>query len=414
MNNHLAQNAETPSGVSARTNGDITINQGGYLSVYISNETSGMATWFDDLEVRFTRGKLLEETHYYPYGMPVRISQDGNITENKYLYQGKEFNKTENLNLYDFHARQYDPLLGRFTSPDPLEQFYSTYVGMGNNPTNSTDPTGMWVGFNGGLDMRFGDNHWYLIHDVEDYNSWLLSWEVHATDMSTVPFIETVNFESSAGAGSESIFDLNEADAEFAALSFEDADAASSTAMARSELESMMENLGLDISSLDEYMTIEEINELKEEIEEAIDEEVESVDKIVDLRYEGALALADGEKDKLSKNQKLLLAAPAAAIDGPLPVAEFGLAIYATYLYKDEIFDGAVKLSNAIANKIDEFIVWSKGGKQYIYDHEISPLNDAALAQKLKEAIASKDNSMKKRIYTEEKRRKTRRKGKGK
>lgn len=28
------------------------------------------------------------------------------------------------LDLYDFHARQYDPVLGRFTTPDPLSEKY--------------------------------------------------------------------------------------------------------------------------------------------------------------------------------------------------------------------------------------------------------------------------------------------------
>ena len=42
----------------------------------------------------------------------------------RYQYSGKEFDRMNGLDLYDFHARQYDPVLGRFTSPDPLSEKY--------------------------------------------------------------------------------------------------------------------------------------------------------------------------------------------------------------------------------------------------------------------------------------------------
>jgi hypothetical protein len=41
-----------------------------------------------------------------------------------------------------FEARWYDPALGRWHSPDPLEQFHSAYVGMANDPANFIDPDG--------------------------------------------------------------------------------------------------------------------------------------------------------------------------------------------------------------------------------------------------------------------------------
>jgi len=50
------------------------------------------------------------------------------------------------MQLYDFHARQYDPQIGRFWGIDPLDQFPSGYTGMGNDPANNIDPSGMWTG----------------------------------------------------------------------------------------------------------------------------------------------------------------------------------------------------------------------------------------------------------------------------
>jgi len=64
---------------------------------------------------------------------------------NRFLYQGKEWQTSLALNLYDFHARQYDPATGRFTGVDPkadIMPYMGTYAGMMNNPTFYTDPDG--------------------------------------------------------------------------------------------------------------------------------------------------------------------------------------------------------------------------------------------------------------------------------
>ena len=46
------------------------------------------------------------------------------------------------LEWNSFELRMYDPVIGRWTTPDPYGEFYSPYVGMGNNPINLNDPTG--------------------------------------------------------------------------------------------------------------------------------------------------------------------------------------------------------------------------------------------------------------------------------
>ena len=43
-------------------------------------------------------------------------------TTDRYQYSGKELDRMNGLDLYDFHARQYDPVLGRFTTPDPIDK----------------------------------------------------------------------------------------------------------------------------------------------------------------------------------------------------------------------------------------------------------------------------------------------------
>ncbi|MEZ5045776.1 MAG: RHS repeat-associated core domain-containing protein [Chitinophagaceae bacterium] len=134
---------------------EIDIRQGGYAAIYISNYSKDKLVYFDNLYIQFTRGILKEENHYYPYGMNLKISSQPG-TSNNTLYQSKELNRTESLNWYNFDARQYDPLIGRFTSIDPAGQYASGYVGMGNNPVSLVDPTGMYT-LNTGNYKRCGD-----------------------------------------------------------------------------------------------------------------------------------------------------------------------------------------------------------------------------------------------------------------
>lgn len=70
-----------------------------------------------------------------------------------YTYQGKEWQNNEwasfggkKLELYDFGARMYDPVLGRWNVPDPAEQYANPYLAMGNSPANQIDPDGTWSG----------------------------------------------------------------------------------------------------------------------------------------------------------------------------------------------------------------------------------------------------------------------------
>jgi RHS repeat-associated protein len=131
----------------------MVIPANGYLAVYLSNGARlGCGTcndvFFDQLVVRMTTGKLREESHYYPFGLPIGSmgSAAAGFTPNKDKYQSNEFNKDLGLNLMDFHNRQYDPQLGRFLSIDPMAAataMMSPYVAMNNNPVSVTDPLGL-------------------------------------------------------------------------------------------------------------------------------------------------------------------------------------------------------------------------------------------------------------------------------
>ena len=70
-------------------------------------------------------------------------------------FNGKELDNISGLNWYDFSARYYDDVLGRFTTPDPMAEMYysiSPYAAFGNSPLRFVDPTGMRA-----LDTQYHD-----------------------------------------------------------------------------------------------------------------------------------------------------------------------------------------------------------------------------------------------------------------
>ncbi len=121
---------------------------GGYV-VLATTAISTMPIAFDGFTVNLYHGGLIQENHYYPFGLTVNMASATGGIKNKIKYQGKELQDDLGLNLYDFTARQYDPQIGRFWGIDPAEQFPSGYTGMGNDPANQIDPSGCWS--NGGM-----------------------------------------------------------------------------------------------------------------------------------------------------------------------------------------------------------------------------------------------------------------------
>jgi len=89
--------------------------------------------------------EVIQENHYYPFGMTMGGLNFAAGLENRYLYQGKETTGDFSLWWSDFHARRFDSQLGRWHVPDLAGQFASPYVGMGNNPMVAVDPDGRWA-----------------------------------------------------------------------------------------------------------------------------------------------------------------------------------------------------------------------------------------------------------------------------
>ena len=102
--------------------------------------------------------QIIQEDHYYPFGVRLaHMSMDGG-SNNKYLYNGKELEDDHNLNWYHYGARHYDPQLGRWLQVDPADEFHSPYVYCANTPINAIDPDGrdMIVIYN---PVKYGSDH---------------------------------------------------------------------------------------------------------------------------------------------------------------------------------------------------------------------------------------------------------------
>jgi RHS repeat-associated protein len=189
-NNNALQYIQTAEGYVRHTPPSSGTNYGAFDYVYNYTDHLGNIRLSYTLDPSDQVLKILEENHYYPFGMkhsyntskrdikstigdvdingnpinnqnptldpsqdPRRVSMVSN-SGYQYKYNGKEYQDELGLNVYDYGARRYDPALGRWLSMDPLAEKYETlspYNYVSNNPVNAIDPDGRLIVYVNGL-----------------------------------------------------------------------------------------------------------------------------------------------------------------------------------------------------------------------------------------------------------------------
>ena len=113
------------------------------LKDYLGN--TRLTTTWDTADVTQRTPINLQHTEYYAFGYTIQSLQNSAPSaKNLYLYNGKELQ--EEIGLYDYGARFYDPVIGRWTAVDPLAEKsrrFSPYNYVENNPIRNIDPDGM-------------------------------------------------------------------------------------------------------------------------------------------------------------------------------------------------------------------------------------------------------------------------------
>ena len=128
-----------------------------------SQETKDSVREIHSMKIQFTDTKgnvthifsgedasLLEKLEYDDFGLLESDTVDSLKDDTIATYEGNYLDKVSGL--LNFGARWYDPLVGRFTTPDDILDINSLirtdglnrYVFENNDPINHVDPTGHW------------------------------------------------------------------------------------------------------------------------------------------------------------------------------------------------------------------------------------------------------------------------------
>src|SRR5690606_6710717 len=110
----------------------------------------------------------------------------------KYKYNGKEYEDSFGLSMYEYGARNYDPAVGRFFNIDRLSEKYETlspYNYTANNPTRFVDVNGEWID----IHDPGGEKYRYMMGGrVQMYNKETKEWDTVEDTKSLSSYVQQV------------------------------------------------------------------------------------------------------------------------------------------------------------------------------------------------------------------------------
>ena len=134
---------------------------------------------------------LVERNDYYPYGGLINASD---TQLQPYKYSSKELDRENGLDLYDFSARMYDPMLPQTTSQDPLaEKYYSIspYTWCAGNPVRFVDITGSKIEFLENATSAYKNNYDIAYKYLKEHNASYILDELESRE--TVYYLSDCN-----------------------------------------------------------------------------------------------------------------------------------------------------------------------------------------------------------------------------
>ncbi|MFZ6011480.1 MAG: RHS repeat-associated core domain-containing protein, partial [Bacteroidota bacterium] len=115
--------------------------QDGFIYVWVSNESEATKVFFDDLKITHQGVMVTQATDYGSWGDILR-EQKTDESVYRFGYQGQFSERDLETGWSHFELREYDAIIGRWTVTDPYGEYWSPYIGMGNDPINLNDPNG--------------------------------------------------------------------------------------------------------------------------------------------------------------------------------------------------------------------------------------------------------------------------------
>ncbi|MFB6456873.1 DUF6443 domain-containing protein [Chitinophaga sp. Hz27] len=189
---------------------NIVTTKSGFLYVFTSNETA-QDVYFDDLLVVQSESPVVEETHYYPYGLTMYGISNSPFSATTYpvnnfkynagsMLHSRELADGTGLDWYSTPMRTLDPQIGRWLQLDSKPDFsVSPYTAMGGNPIKNTDPRGDTLE---GVNERSANRLLQIINSSLKKSGALAALFKLSPDQVTFQHINTQDFLNAAASAS--------------------------------------------------------------------------------------------------------------------------------------------------------------------------------------------------------------------